>query len=228
MTIRDLGRDFDPEVLARFHREVLAPSFAAEELESLDAMEAGVRGGALALVAEAGGDVVGGAIAERHGEVLLVGYLAVHPEWRGRGIGGSLLGALREACGAGEDVRLALGEVHDPRRHPASDGDRPLDRLRFFERAGARVLDVPFVQPGLGPGSPRVPGFLLLALYSDAGIETERSVPAELVSGFVRSYYRAMERAEAPYEAELEGLLARIEREGTVDLLPVSEYARVR
>jgi GNAT superfamily N-acetyltransferase len=230
VTIRDLGRDFDPELFARFHREVLAPTFTADELESAVAMEEGVRGGSPALVAVSdGGEVAGGLVAERYPPgVLLVGYLAVREELRGGGIGRRLVERLRAECEADAGVRLAVGEVHDPRHWGDGGGaERPLDRLRFFEGAGARVLDAPFVQPALRPGSPRVPGFLLLALYADRAFEAERSVPSELLAGFVRDYYGATEGAEPPYDAELEALLGRIERDGTVGLLPVADYERV-
>lgn len=232
MTVRDLRRDFDPEILDRLYADVLEPTFAPEELDSAESMAAGLAEGraGLAWVALAGDEVLGGLVAERHpgSDVLLVGYLAVRPDRRGGGVGSALMERLREHCEGDAEVRLALGEVHDPRQHPDA-GDRALDRLRFFERQGARVLDVPFVQPALGPQGSRVPGFLLLAFYVDPRLapETADRIPAEVVSRFVRRYYEVTEGAAEPYDAQLGELIGRIERDRAVALLPVSGYERV-
>jgi hypothetical protein len=65
---------------------------------------------------------------------------------------------------------LAVAEIHDPRRWPNVASEDAARRLRFYERFGACVLDVPFVQLALANGRPRIPGFLLIALYVDPAV----------------------------------------------------------
>jgi GNAT superfamily N-acetyltransferase len=231
VAVRDLRRDFDPDVLDRLYRDVLAPTFAPEELDPAASIAASLTpgGAGLAWAALADDEVVGGLVAERHpdADTVLVGYLAVRSDQRDRGLGGELMDQFRAHCETDPAVRLAVGEVHDPRRH--TDGaDRAEDRLRFFARQGARVLDVPFIQPAVRPGGARVPGFLLLALYVDPSITApDGGVPAETVARFVRSYYEVTEGTTAPFDPELAALLERIERDPTVALLPMSDYDRV-
>jgi hypothetical protein len=110
-------------------------------------------------------------------------------------------------------------------------GDDPLGRLRLFERLGARVLGVPFVQPALGAGGERVGGFLLLAFHVDPSVEIEfdgqPGVPTDLLAGFVRRYYETSEGIRPPYDAQLARLLGRIDEQPMIPLLPVGQYHRV-
>jgi GNAT superfamily N-acetyltransferase len=215
VVLRDLRGEADAGLLRRLHREVLAPSFPPEELESPEALVDGLRSGrvrASVALAEAG-EPLGGLLQERYGDVVLLAYLAVAPGARDAGIGTGLLDRARAAWSATPDVRLVVAEVHDSAA-----------RLRFFARAGARTLDVPFVQPGIGPGAPRVPGFRLLALHVDDGLTDGGGIPSDLLAGFVRRYYEAAEGVTPPYDAELSELLERIQRRPRV--LIVSEPRR--
>jgi GNAT superfamily N-acetyltransferase len=235
VAFRDLEVDHDDELVGRFHRDVLAVSFSADELDDAEIMARGLRGEdgtqVLASVALGGdGAVLGGAVAEVYAEegVLLLAYLAVRPDVRGHGIGTAVMEHVAPRWYAHPAVRLAIGEVHDPRRWSDVAGEDPVSRLRLFERLGARVLDVPFVQPALAEGKPRVPGFLLLAFHVDDSVEREGAVPSAIVGGFVRRYYELEEGVDATSDAELAKLLGRIEEHTTIPLFPVAEYARVR
>ena len=102
-------------------------------------------------------------------------------------------------------------------------GEDAARRLHFYERFGARVLDVPFVQPALANGRARIPGFLLIALHVDPAVVVHvdgESVRADLVSRFVRRYYEEAEGAHEPWDPELARLLAVIDRVPTIALLP--------
>ncbi|HET9507425.1 MAG TPA: hypothetical protein VFO81_05735, partial [Gaiellaceae bacterium] len=128
-------------------------------------------------------------------------------------------------------VRLAVAEVHDPRAWSGVEGDAPLRRLRLYERLGARVLAVPFVQPALSAEQARVPGFLLLAFHVDPSVELARdsrsAVRSGLVGRFVRRYFESVEGARAPYDPQLAQLLEQIEEHSSIRLLPIGEYDRV-
>jgi GNAT superfamily N-acetyltransferase len=238
VAFRDLDVDRDDELTERLYRDVLAVSFSPDELDSAEAFAHGVRGGGdaevLASVALGrDGAVLGGVVGEVYAaeRVLLLAYLAVRPELRGRGIGTMLVEHVAPRWYAHPDVRLAVAEVHDPRPWANVADEDPLARLRLYERMGARVLGVPFVQPALAPGRARVPGFLLLAFFVHPEAELQRDggseVPSDLVSAFVRRYYASTEGTADPSDSQLNELLARIEERPTIRLLPIAEYERI-
>jgi GNAT superfamily N-acetyltransferase len=108
-----------------------------------------------AQVALDGDDIAGGITYELYPKSRcgLVTYMVVAPSARERGLGRTLLtSAARELYDAG--AALVLGEVHR---------DKP-ERLERFVRWGARVIDIPYVQPSLGPGLARDAGLCLIVL----------------------------------------------------------------
>lgn len=134
--------------------------------------------------------------------------MVVAPAVRGRGLGRRLLGdAARSLHHTG--ARVVFGEVDDPRVH----GDAAWPRLLRFQRWGARVVDVRYVQPALGDGLARDRGLCLIALAGDAPLP--RSLPGETVCGFIRELHEVTERR--PVDAETEALLAGIP--GVADLV---------
>jgi len=235
LAFRDLDVEFDADLLARMHREVLVPSFSADELDDAETMARGLRGEGpartLASVALEGDEVVGGVVGEVYEaeEVLLLAYLAARPGGRGRGVGSALLAHVAPRWYPG--VRLAVGEVHDPRRWSDVPDEDPVSRLRFYERVGGRVLGVPFVQPALDEDRARIEGFLLIAFHVDPAVEVNEdgtaSIRSNVVSRFVRRYYEAAEGAREPYDGQLTQLLERIDEHATIPLHPIAEYDRV-
>jgi Acetyltransferase (GNAT) family len=132
------------------------------------------------------GDVIVAGIAYElypRSQCGLVTYLVVAPDVRGRGLGRSLFEGAAAALYA-DGARAVFGEVNDPRVHGASAQPR-LDR---FVRWGARVVDVPYVQPALGPGLSRDQGLCLIVLPPIVEVPTQR------VTDFVAELYTATER----------------------------------
>jgi GNAT superfamily N-acetyltransferase len=228
-TFHELDVDYDEALAQRLYREVLAVSFDTDELDDFDRFSRGLVGKAevptLATVA-LGHDsqVLGGIVGEIYAssKTLLLSYLAVRPDVRTHGIGAALVNHAVPRWRHRSECRLAVAEVHDPRRWSAP-ADAAEARLRFFERVGAHALGVPFVQPALEPGRSRVSGFLLLVFDSDH----EREVPAAHVARFVRDYYAVAEGAVPPFDPQLAELLAFIEREPRIPVYPIADYARV-
>ncbi len=235
LAFHDLDVDFDAELLARFHRDVLVPSFSEDELDDVEAMTRGLRGDGpartLASVALEADELVGGVVGEVYEaeDVMLLAYLAARPGVRGRGIGSALIAHVAPRWYP--QVRLVVGEVHDPRRWPNAADEDPVSRLRFYDRIGARVLGVPFVQPALDADRERIEGFLLLAFHVDPAAEVHAdgasSIRSDVVSRFVRRYYAAAEGAGEPYDPQLAQLLARIDEHATIPLLAIADYGRV-
>lgn len=138
------------------------------------------------LVATQGDQLLGGVTYELYprSRCGFVTYLVVAPQGRAHGLGRTLFDtASAELYAAG--ARAVFAEVNDPRVH----GDAARPRLARFERWGARVLDVPYVQPSLGEGLPRDEGLCLIVL------PPVPEVTRELVASFVRELYELTEGA---------------------------------
>lgn len=111
----------------------------------------------------------------------LVTYMVVAPMARNQGLGRTLLDiAARALYDAG--AALVLGEVHR---------DAP-ERLARFVRWGARALDVPYVQPSLGPGLERDAGLQLIVLPPVPAVVDEQAVHA-----FIAELYEVTEGSRA-------------------------------
>ncbi|MFY1673799.1 GNAT family N-acetyltransferase [Plantactinospora sp. WMMB334] len=218
---------YDPDLLRRAYEEILEPSFPPDELETLESLAGRMAAGdpsTFGAVALADGAPVGVMIADCFpaSRVLLLSYLAVHPGQRGGRIGSTLLNDVLPTWRERADAVVSVAEVEDPRFHPAGPHGDPVKRLRFYARAGFRLLPSPFVQPRVRPGADRVGGMLLLAA---AGAET---LPRQTLRGFVSEYYTDSEEADESVDTAYAGLLARVDREpDPLVLLPPEQYAEV-
>jgi GNAT superfamily N-acetyltransferase len=237
--IWDLRANFEDALLSRFYWEVMEPSFGAPELVSIDELRAGVApesddGTLMVLALGAEGEVLGGMVGERYprSDVLLLAYIAVRPEARGRGIGTLLLAHADEHWHRTLRPRLALAEVEHPAFHPKTDRGDPVARLRLYERVGARVLGMPYFQPEVREGAGRVYDMLLLALHVDASItrieEDETRIDGKVVAGFLDEYFTLAEGSEVlADDPEYQSLRAQADRPEGVLLLPLARYREV-
>ena len=211
----------DDVTWTRLCDEVLKPSFPPAELVSDDELFAYTdEGNALAgMAAVEDGEPVGVVLGDFFlaCRVALLSYLACRPDRRGRGIGGRLLATAvprwwREA----RPATLVL-EVEDPRHHTSMEHGDPVARLRFYAAAGARLVDLPFTQPSLRPGSPRVPHLLLLEIGG-----SDESISASTLAAFVAEYYEGCEGPDVVSDPEYQALVgrARSAPDGRIALLP--------
>lgn len=202
--------DRAPLRAAAYH-SVLRPSFSRDELSGPEAVEpAPGRDVVCALVAGRVAAVGVGDHDERSGLTML-SYLASEPGARGLGLGAKVLDRLRLAW-RDHDYDVVLAEVHDPRVWQESADERPRARLRFYERAGCRLLPVPWIQPAV-PGGRRVPGMLLLVVHPVDG--TVR-LSAERLRTWARNCFEADEGA-VPDDPQWQWLAAHI---GQGDVAP--------
>jgi GNAT superfamily N-acetyltransferase len=214
----------DPSDLAALHDRVLAPSFPPAELVALGELTRAVLARELRVLALTGDDglPVAGAVGDWSpaSGVLLVLYLAIAPGRRSAGLGGRLLTAALDAWQAELSPVAVLAEVEHPAFHRASPehGD-PVARVRFYARHGGQALAVPYFQPGAGPGAPRVPALLLVALRSAGRV----SLPARPVREFLSGYLRACE-GDVVDDAPTRALFAALAGD-TVPLVPLDEVA---
>lgn len=214
-----------PALLRELHDTVLRPSFRPAEYVSPAVVK--VADSRPAIIARApGGQVAGGALGHAYpaSGVLLLSYLAVRRELRGQGVGTALMAALRERwLSAGT---LAVLELDDPRHHaPHPAYGDPAARLRFYGANGVRLLDLPYFQPGLRPGLPRVQ-HMFLGVIPAPGVTLPPSVDGHQVSAFLDEYFADSEGTIGGDE-ELTGLLsaARVPR---VRLIPAQDFNMIQ
>jgi GNAT superfamily N-acetyltransferase len=143
----------------------------------------------LALDGEA---IVGGISYELYPRSMcgLITYMAVAPSARRHGVGKQLQSeAVAALFAAG--AHAVLGEVNDPRTTTLEPSEVAWRRLARTQRGGARVVDVRYVQPALGPGLARDRELLLIALAGDRPLPTEMS--GSIVRAFVDELYAVTE-----------------------------------
>jgi GNAT superfamily N-acetyltransferase len=211
-------------MLAQVYREVLAPAFPPKELESeesvTEALDDGL--GSLIVAVDDNGRPAGAAFGRwsEASRVMLLANLAVKPGTRGHGLGGRLLhdavDTWRERC----DPCLILAEIESPDAPLVHEvyGD-PRRRLAFYESAGARVLDLPYFQPGIGGTSQRVRGMLLLVIHADASFTPDHPdrVAGKPLRAFMTEYLLAAEGV-APTDWDARALFKAIDRDGGIPL----------
>ncbi len=226
-------------LLDQLYREILVPSFRKDELDPLatisEALEVSPRRVDVAAARGLSGEILGAMICEwdPSSRVYLLSYLAARPGVRGRGVGTCLMRHLPEWSRARRAL-VTLAEVDDPRRH-AVDGfiGDPLARLSFYERFGARVLDVPYFQPSLTTGGRRAHGMLLLAFDVDDEVLVAGPVPAlrgDVLGRFLRGYFADSEGAAKPDvtatdDPDLRGFSVRLPRPPVCSSYPCRSMA---
>lgn len=192
----------DMRPLETAYVEILAPSFPASELTPRSAFLAQARGGDLvALVAWIDDELCGVIVGERTGPTMLIAWLAVRADLRGRGVGSALLDAGKEEWMRSPEVELVLAELERPDMHVADEafGD-PRRRLRFYAGHGAAALDLPYYQPSITEGMPRVRGLILALVASRTTATTPRmleAVEAEAVRNYLLETFGSPANADA-------------------------------
>ncbi|MEU5871852.1 N-acetyltransferase [Glycomyces sp. NPDC047369] len=219
MGFATVERTVPDELFTAVYRGLFAQAFPPEELDGEDVLAAALEGGAANLfaVVDDGGTPVAAAFGEwsESSRVQLLTYLAVGPAARGGGIGGRLLRDTVNVWSVRRDPCLVVAEIEDPDA-PAHDahGD-PRRRLAFYEAAGARVLDVPYFQPGIGGPAGRVRGMLLLVLHAAPVFTGGDAVDGAPLRAFMEEYLAEAE-GEVGDDEETRALLAAFDRPGGV------------
>jgi GNAT superfamily N-acetyltransferase len=216
--LRTITSPADRPLLARFYDEVYRPAFAhqCEPLASWERQLWGDARGYRQLIVIAGIELDDASCARIDGGILceryplsacgLLTYLVVAPDARHAGLGRSLLDrACRaladDARAAGDSLRAVFGEVSDPDR--SSDADDAARLLRF-QRWGARVIDVRYVQPSLGPGYPRDRSLRLIQFFDGP---PPTAIDGAIVTDFLREFYAVTEGHHAATDLELGAII---------------------
>jgi GNAT superfamily N-acetyltransferase len=237
VTVRFLNGVEDTAAFRDLYDGVLVPSFRPAELADAEALLHGVRSGRGPISVAVGADetVLGGMAAEWHDDsrVLLMSYFAVRPGWRRRGIGHALIDGTYPSLLAKFAPLIVLGEAEDPRYFADADSDSgadygdPADRLRLYERHGARVLPLPYMQPEIRPGHGRVPHLLLMAFAVDeAASPAPGRVDGSRVDRFLHRYFTEAEGPARADDADLARLREACRRPGGLPLHSLGEVSK--
>ncbi|HEY3504129.1 MAG TPA: hypothetical protein VGN37_15260 [Actinocatenispora sp.] len=212
------------------YADILRPSFPPAELTTLAALRDRITAGAatVTVALDARRTPLGVAVGEWYDEarVMMLGYLAARPGGRSRGVGGELLTAAIRAWSQRYRPCLVLAEVERPDAHRASlaHGD-PTARLRFYQRHGARALDLPYFQPALRADEDRAYGMLLITLHAEDRFLTG---PDTLDPAPVRTFWADyLAGTEGRAEDAPAGRLRDAMRRDGIRLRPLDEYHRV-
>lgn len=220
-----IGTSADPELLGLTYDRVLAASFPETELVTReDFLGAGMRGELDVLVAREGEQIAGAIVGERHGSAVLVDWLAVASTFRCSGTGTALVEAGNARWTAWDGIRVVVAEVERPdvfTPHPRF-GD-PARRLTFYERLGAAVLDLPYYQPPVREGMPRVRGLLLTMLAAGTS-SAPRILSAEETAAVRGLLLATMGAAD---DDETARIYDAVDAPGGLHLLPPADYRRV-
>lgn len=217
-----IGVIADREAISEAYEQLLVPAFVPHELVGESDIIDGVASGSTeVLVARDKGRVVGVAVGDFSEGVTLLSYLAVRPGSRGRGWGSLVLTAALDRW-FGTRGGIIVAEVEDPAHHAAHpDYGDPLRRLDFYRDHGARALGIPFFQPSLGPGLPRVPHMFLLVLRVDPAwlsADATRLIDSGPLVTMMEWYFDGCEGTARPVDPDSRALFAALEEPGGVAL----------
>jgi len=198
-----------------------------------------------AIATDEAGMVVGGAnlIALRHerseGDPIVtanLNYMYVEPEARGRGHLRRLFETVSNAVAEmaeSEATPLIFIEQNDPfamseeaYRHDSEfTGLDQFDRLRIWARLGARIVDIPYVQPPLSADQEPDDGLVYAVLGASGD-----TLPAGVIAAHLRGFFGISVLKGAPLEDEptAAALLGALDAGGEVALLdPSTLLARI-
>jgi GNAT superfamily N-acetyltransferase len=168
------------------------------------------------------------AIYPRSACVLLT-YLVVDPARRGQGIARRLFQVAfrlveRWSAEHNRPIQAVFGELNDPRLVTLErDVIDPWERLLISERLGARVVEVPYVQPELQAGQGRCDN-LLLVTFPLPG-RSERELPAATVRDFLLEFYSALGVPDPASDPDLQRTFGALQQP-TVSLFRPSSLRR--
>lgn len=126
----------------------------------------------------------------------LLTYLVIDPAHRRRSLARQLIQRTlvllqQDASEYGTVLRGVFSETKDPDQVGAhGNAMSPRERLTALARLGARLIDIPYVQPTLAGGSERCRHLLLLAFHPDS-TQTDH-IEGGAVRDFLHEFYRAL------------------------------------
>lgn len=217
------------ELMRRAYHEIYEPAFPIEdERDPLDKIESRLRNpvnGVKRVILLAGRELkdpdpqkadlaaIGIAYYYSSTGAGLLAYNAVAPDLQGGGFGkmmvqGRIKGLQQLASESGQELQSVVIEVNNPAKvRPEDDSMDPKTRIAIFEKWGAKVVPVEYVQPPLGPGLAKSRNSLLMVYPLNGDYPN-----AEQVGAFVTGIWKAHNEfvvdytKDPDYQATMAGL----------------------
>jgi hypothetical protein len=205
------------ELMRRAYHEIYEPAFPIEdERDPLDKIESRLRNpvnGVKRVILLAGRGLkeeqadkaelaaIGIAYYYSSTGAGLLAYNAVSPKLQGGGFGkmmvqGRIKGLQELAAEGGQELQSVIIEVNNPAKvRPEDDSMDPAKRIALFEKWGAKLIPVDYVQPPLGPGLEKSRNSLLMA-YPLNG----RYPDGDQVAAFVTGIWQAHKEFAGDFE----------------------------
>lgn len=195
-------------LLARAYNDVYIPAFPiADERESIDAWMANYKNpvkNAEIVIIIAGEHLD----SQRHavikgisvgyyypsGDAGLMAYVAIDPKYRSEGLGHVMVEARKQALLAaaqrhGKKLGGVFLECNDPAKvKPEDDSFDPATRIKIFEKWGAEIIPIDYVQPPLSVEDAKSDYMKLLAYPHPT---TGKYPTPEEIHGFIYGIYKA-------------------------------------
>jgi GNAT superfamily N-acetyltransferase len=238
LPILDMRTDISTDQIETIYRELLAKSFGANELDTLDTLKDGLaKDGsyeAWGLCVLDGETPIGCVLGypDESSKAVLIGYLVVNPRLRGRGTGSRLITEVQKRWFGKPEYTLVLCEVEDPRHHGVVMGGDPVKRVELYARQGMQVVVGPYFQPKLeGEGKTRVPNlFLTVVNDSDDPATWQDSVSGDQIAEFLCGYFRSSgEGEDFPHDDDTDGkrLITFYRKHDRIPLQPIGEWEHI-
>jgi GNAT superfamily N-acetyltransferase len=128
-------------------------------------------------------------------DVGLLAYVAIDPQYRNAGLGRVMVEARKQAIlqaaeKNGKELQGVFIECNDPAKvSPEQDSFDPATRLKIFQKWGARITNMNYIQPPLEAGGEKC-DFLKLLAYPHP--KTGEYPAKEGIKGFLNGIYTVM------------------------------------
>lgn len=184
-------------LLCKFHREVLQECFESDDLDTVRDFVLYTRfGDYTVIIVEENNEILGGVVLEHswstEKKIMLIAWIAVKEQHRGRNIG-SLLVEEAKTFARNNGALILLGEVAHPdvfsEENPAH-GD-PHKRVQFYSRFGCQRLEVPYVIPSLETTEERF-GIMLTLFPLSLEQETATELDFPEFSAFMEEFVESV------------------------------------
>jgi hypothetical protein len=150
---------------------------------------------------------------EKSDNFCFMGFIAIDPEHRGKGIGSYFMSAIKDFfidLAARFNAKKPIGFFYEINEYDLSRYDDAVRkdifaRYRFYSRLNQKKLDVPYFQPALLPWYPDVPMYLMVSQF-----EPFDFLSINAVNGIYKSIYSGIYRMSAK---KLEKSLKRLNQE---------------
>ena len=143
--------------------------------------------------------VLGFAVLEyvKSANLCFMGYIAINPAYRSRGIGSYLMNAIKDYftdLSSRFNAEKPIGFFYEIKNYDLPRYDQKargeiFSRYRFYNRLNQKKLDIPYFQPALLPWYPDVPMYLMVSPFEEFDSLANSDV-SRIINGIYAGIYQ--------------------------------------